>query len=469
MEKKPENNEIKANGLALVPFLAFILLYLGVGIALEIQGVPMAFYQFPAPVAVLFGVIMAFIMLKGTISDKVDTFIKGCGEENIQTMLMIFLLAGAFDSVASASGGRDSFVNMGLTFIPVQFMAAGIFILCCLMSLAIGTSMGTIAALGPISIALAQGAGLNLPLVMAAVVSGAMFGDNLAIISDTTIAATRTIGVQMRDKFRMNFIIAVPAAIITIALLLVFGRPDTAAPVELGDFNVIKVLPYAIVLVAALMGVNVFVVLVGGIILAGIVGMTFGAFEQGMITFGRTIYSGFLSMMNVFFTSMFVGGLAAMVRKGGGLQWLVDNIQKMIKGPKTAELGIAALMTVTDAAIANNTVACIIDGPIAKDIAYKYKVDPRRACSIMDIFCCVVQGALPYGAQILLIVGLAGGAASAVEVIPLLWYQWLLGVFAILSIYIPFANGVTKKNPWDWERKMESDMVRKLMKEGKIQ
>jgi Na+/H+ antiporter NhaC len=266
-----ENKEIKANGVALIPFAAFIALYLGAGIVLDRQGVAMAFYQFPAPVAVLFGVVLAFIMLKGKIEEKVTTFIKGCGEENIQIMIIIFLMAGAFDHVSMTMGARDSFVNMGLTFVPPQFLTAGIFFLCCLMSISIGTSMGTIAALGPVAMALASAAGLNIPLMAAAVVGGAMFGDNLGIISDTTIAATRSLGVQMRDKFRMNFIIALPAAILTIVLLLIFGRPETITPAEIGDFNFIKVIPYIVILVTALAGVNVFVVLAIGILLAGFI------------------------------------------------------------------------------------------------------------------------------------------------------------------------------------------------------
>ncbi|MCL1994238.1 MAG: Na+/H+ antiporter NhaC family protein [Spirochaetes bacterium] len=463
-----ENENVKASGFALIPFMSFIAIFLGAGIILERQGVAMAFYQFPAPVAVLIGVILAFIVLKGTIADKMKTFFKGCGDENIQVMCMIFLLAGAFDFVATASGGRSSLVYLGLTFVPPHFMAAGIFLLCCFMSISIGTSMGTIAALGPIALGIASAAGLNLPLMAAAVVGGAMFGDNLGIISDTTIAATRGLGVQMRDKFRMNLVIAVPAAVITVILLLIFGRPETAYPVELGDFNVIKVVPYVAILVAAIAGVNVFVVLVGGIAMAGIIGLSYGMFAQGLLTLAQTIYSGMLSMIAVFFTSLFIGGLAALTRKAGGLQFLVDSVQKTIKGPKSAELGIAGLISVTDAAVANNTVACIISAPIAKDLAYKYRVDPRRACSIMDIFCCVMQGALPYGAQILLIIGLSGGAVSAVQIIPLLWYQWLLGAFAILSIFVPYANHIMKKDPWDWDHKMESSLARKMKSEGKI-
>ncbi|MCL2616993.1 MAG: Na+/H+ antiporter NhaC family protein, partial [Defluviitaleaceae bacterium] len=326
-------------GLSLVPFLVFIGLFLGVGVFLDSQNVPMAFYQFPAPVAVFVGVVAGFFILKGSINDKMVTFVKGCGEENIIIMIIIFMLANAFSVVAGASGGVDSLVNMGLTFIPPQYLAAGLFIISCIMSICIGTSMGTIAAVGPIAVAIANAANLNMGLVMAGVVGGAMFGDNLSIISDTTIAVTRSLGVEMMDKFKMNSVIAAPAALLTIIIMVITGVPDTLYAADIGEWSLVLIIPYAIVLVAAISGINVFVVLVLGIALSGAVGFAHGAFTSGfsetmlnngfveghffygIIVFGQTIQQGFVGMTNVIFTSLLIGGLAAMIRNAGGLEF----------------------------------------------------------------------------------------------------------------------------------------------------
>ncbi|MGO1470445.1 MAG: Na+/H+ antiporter NhaC family protein, partial [Tissierella sp.] len=363
--------EVKSSGKALIPFLVFVIVYLAAGIILEARGVEMAFYEFPAPVAVIIGVIVAFFLLEGSIDEKFDTFIKGCGQENIIIMCIIYLLAGAFSAVSSAMGGVDSTVNLGLTLIPAQFVTAGIFVISGFIAVATGTSVGTIAAIAPIAIGLADKAGLNLVLVIAATVGGSMFGDNLSIISDTTIAATRTQNVQMRDKFRVNLMMALPAAIITIGLLLIFGKPVTAVTAGEYSFNIIKVLPYLFVLIAAIAGMNVFVVLTGGIIFSGIIGLVYGEFT--LLQYSQEIYGGFEGMLDIFILSLLMGGLAQMVTKAGGIQWILDKIKGLIKGKKSAEAGIAGLVSLADAATANNTVAIIVAGPIAKEISKEYK------------------------------------------------------------------------------------------------
>jgi Na+/H+ antiporter NhaC len=446
MEKKIT----KPSGKALIPFLVFIVIYLGSGIILQSRGVAMAFYQFPAPVAVFIGVITAFIMFKGTIEEKFMTFVRGCGNEDIIIMCTIYLLAGAFAGVSKAMGGVDSTVNLGLTYIPAQFITAGLFIIAAFISISTGTSCGSLAAVAPIAVGLADKAGLGPALTMAAVVGGAMFGDNLSVISDTTIAATRTQGCEMRDKFKLNLFIALPAALITIVLLVIFGRPDAAVAIQSYDFNIIKVLPYMFVLVLSIAGMNVFAVLTGGIAVSGIIGLAYG--DLNLLTFAQQTFSGFTSMTDIFLVSMITGGLAHMVTKEGGLDFLLNKIKSKIRSRKSAELGIAAMVTLTDAAIANNTVSIIIDGPVAKEIAEEYKVDPRRSASLLDSFACIAQGMIPYGAQMLMVAGFTGGAVSAIDVMPLLWYQQLLAVSAILSIYIPFADGLIKKNPWDWSK-----------------
>jgi len=440
---------IKSNPIALIPFAVFIIIYLGSGIYLQSKGVDMAFYQFPAPAAVLFGVIVGFLILEGTTEEKFMTFIHGCGEENIVIMCVIYLLAGAFSTVSAAMGGVDSTVNLGLTLIPPQYVTAGVFVISCFISLATGTSCGTMAAITPIAVGLAQKAGLSLPLTMAAVVGGAMFGDNLSIISDTTIAATRTQGVEMRDKFRTNIMIALPPAIITLILLLIFGRPENVVAAESYSYDIVKVIPYIFVLVMAVLGMNVFWVLISGTMISGVIGLAYG--NMTLLSFGQEIYNGFLGMIEIFIVSMLTGGLAHMITKAGGLQYLLDKIKNTIHSKNSAEIGIAALVSITDVAIANNTVSIIINGPIAKEISQEYKVDPRRSASLLDIFSCIMQGAIPYGAQMLMVGSFTNGAVSPIQVMPLLWYQWLLALSAIISIFIPFANQVIKRHPWDWE------------------
>lgn len=443
-------NKTPYSGIALIPFIVFIGVYLGSGLILQAKGVEMAFYQFPAPVAVFCGIITAFILLKGTINEKFESFIKGCGNPDIIIMCIIYLLAGAFAGVSKAMGGVDSTVNLGLTYIPPQYVVVGLFIIAGFISTATGTSVGSIVALGPIAVGIASKAGLSLPLTLAAVCGGAMFGDNLSIISDTTIAATRTQGCDMRDKFKVNIFIAAPAAILTIVLLLIFGHPTTIPAMQTYDFNIIKVLPYIFVLVLALIGINVFAVLTGGIFLSGIIGLMYG--DLNILSFAQQVFAGFTNMTDIFLLSLLTGGLAEMVTKAGGIQFLLNGIQKMIKGRKSAEIGIATLVSLIDAAVANNTVAIIINGPIAKEICEKYKVDPRRSASLLDTFSCVFQGLIPYGAQMLILTSFAKDAISPMQVIPLLWYQQLLALSAIISIFVPFADGIIKKKPWKYNK-----------------
>ena len=447
-----DNKTKKAKGSALIPFLVFILIYLGAGIILELKGVEMAFYQFPAPVAILIAIIVAFIMFGGKMDDKLNDFIKGCGDENILIMCFIYLFAGAFAAVAKSMGGVDATANLGLSIIPAQFITAGMFVISAFLAVSTGSSMGTIGAIGPIAITTADKAGLSLPLMVAAVIGGSMFGDNLSIISDTTIAATRTQGCEMRDKFKVNLFIALPAAIITFILLLILGRPETIVPIESLDYNFIKVIPYILVLVLAVAGFNVFLTLGAGTVLAGIIGIVGGDLQP--LAFVQSIYSGFTGMIEIFLLSLMTGGLAYMVTKNGGLEWLLNKIKSFIKGKKSAEVGIAAIASVADMAVANNTVAIIITGSIAKGICEEFEVDPRRSASLLDIWTCIFQGFIPYGAQVLLACSLTAAASSQISplsLFPLLWYQQLLAIFALISIFVPFADGVIKKRPWDFK------------------
>ena len=439
----------KGSGLALFPFLIFIVVYMGSGLILQAQGVEMAFYQFPATVSALVAIIVAFIMFKGSIDEKFNTFLKGAGNEDIIIMCFIFILAGAFSTVAGAMGGVESSVNFALSIIPPQYITAGIFIIACFISLATGTSVGTIVAVGPIAVGLAEKGGLNLALVIASLVGGSMFGDNLSVISDTTIAATRTQGCEMRDKFRLNLMIALPAAIGTVILLLIFGKPVNVVEASSYTYNIVKMLPYILVLVASLIGVNVFVVLTAGILSSGIIGLVYG--DLTLVSLAQNINGGFNGMFELVILSLLIGGLAQMINQAGGIEWILVKVKSMIRGRKSAEIGIAALVSLVDMATANNTIAIIISGPIAKEICNEYKVDPRRSASLLDSFSCVMQGMIPYGGQLLIAVGFTNGALSVVDIMPLLWYQMLLAVFAIVSIYIPFTDGVIRKDPWNFE------------------
>lgn len=444
-----EKSTVKPNGLALVPFLIFVVGYLGIGVTLVAKGDPMGFYGFKGPIAVIIGIIAAFILHKGSINKKFDALVKGCGDSNIITMCIVYLLAGAFSTVSKQMGGVESTVNLGLTLIPAHFVTAGLFVISCFLSTATGTSVGTIVALGPIAIGLAEKAGISVPLMLATLIGGSMFGDNLSIISDTTIAATRTQDVDMRDKFRLNFMVALPAALLTLVLLLIFGRPVTEPATTSLDFNIIKILPYLFVLITAIAGVNVFLVLTGGIVLSGVIGIAYGAFDA--LQWTNHIYDGFNGMFEIFLLSMLTGGLAYMVNEAGGIEWLLQKIKSMVKGKKSAELGISALTAITDAATANNTVAIIIDGPIAKEMCEEFSVDPRRSASLLDIFSCVMQGLIPYGAQLLIACQFTNGAVSPIHLIPLSWYPMLLAVSAIISMFVPFADGAIKKRPWNFK------------------
>lgn len=460
-EKENLLKEREASGIALLPLLLFIVIYLGAGIILQSKGVAMAFYQFPSVVAMTIAVVVAFIMYHKTgINENFSLFARGAGEENIMTMLMIFLLAGAFSSVAGAMGGVQSTANLGLTIIPARFIVPGIFVIAAFLSTATGTSMGTVGAIVPIAYQMGKTADLNMAFVMAAVMTGAMFGDNLSMISDTTIAATRTQGVQLKDKFRTNAWLSLPSAVIAIVLMILFG--DAGSSVGTLDYSVVKIIPYILVLVLALIGMNVFAVLIIGIVSAALVGVGTGA-----ITFmdvAGKIWAGYQGMIEVFLLSMFVGGLAEMTKHYGGLKWLIQKANKFFKGPKSASVGIAVLTAITDAATANNTVSIIVNGEIAKEISRKYKIDPRRTASFLDIFSCIMQGFIPYGAQFLMVASLTKNTVNPTDMIPYNWYLMILAVVSIISVMIPAYNKIVCKGQWDWEHMMPDYEVAKLNK-----
>ncbi|PAJ75692.1 sodium:proton antiporter [Pseudoalteromonas sp. NBT06-2] len=419
--------------LSLLPLLLFVSLFLGTGLYLQASGVDYAFYQLPAPVAILPAILLAFFLNKKTINSSVETFVKGAGHNNIITMCLIYLLAGAFSTVAGATGGVDAIVNAGLDVIPAALLLPGLFLISGIIATAMGTSMGTIGAIGPIAYAVSVKTGIDPSLVAGTVISGAIFGDNLSIISDTTIAATRTQGCEMKDKFKENLSFSVPAAIITIALLFIVSPQSQA--IEIQDYDLLLVLPYAFILILAVMGFNVFAVLISGILFAAMIGFT-SDYEAG--AFVKDIYQGFTGMQEIFLLSMLIGGLSEFIRINGGLDYIAKKIQHVTKfiakynRQVADQFGIAALVFASNLCIANNTVAIIISGPIAKKLAQNGNVSAKRSASLLDIFACVVQGILPYGAQALLLGATFG--LSPWQVSTSAYYCFILAITAIVVI-----------------------------------
>ena len=438
---KNSNAVIAPSAVALIPLLVFLALFIGVGTYLSLQGVDFAFYQLPAPIAALPAVMLALLLSKDKLNRAIEQFLSGVGHKDIIAMCMIYLLAGAFASVAKASGGVDATVNLGLSAIPTSMILPGIFLISAFIATAMGTSMGTIAAVAPVALGIADSAGMSIPLTAGVVLSGAMFGDNLSIISDTTIAATRSQGCEMRDKFKENIRIALPAALIAI-VIFAFNSTATQVP-ETGPIEWLKVLPYITILILAVSGMNVFVVLTIGILLAG--GVSLGSLENyGLTDYAQDIYAGFGNMQEIFLLSMLIGGLSELMRRQGGLAFLTNLVSSMIRAfgsshskqanGRASELGIAGLVSMVNMCTANNTVAIIVSGSVARQLAEENDVSPRRSASLLDIFSCVIQGVLPYGAQVLLLGSVFN--LSPLEIISNSYYCFALAIVAVIAIFI---------------------------------
>lgn len=420
------------NPFALIPLLIFIFTFLGAGIWLN------DFYAFPSPVAVLLGIISAFLLFKSSTEEKISTLIAGCGESKIMTMCLIYLLAGAFAVVSKATGGVDAVVSLGINNIDVAYFPLGIFLIAAFLSTATGTSVGAIVAIGPIAVSLADKSGASLPLISGALLGGSMLGDNLSMISDTTIAATQSLGCKLKDKFKINLFIAFPAALITILVLFYLGLNSdiTTVAIPTNSFNWVTIVPYVLVIVLAVSGVNVFSTLIIGTLLAGAIGFFGDNFT--LMAFTQKIYEGFTSMTEIFLLSMLTGGLAAMVDKAGGIDYVLSQVKRRIKSKKSAQTGIGTLVGLANLAIANNTVSIVITGNIAKEINDEYDLNPRKTATILDIFSCIIQGILPYGAQVLLILSFANGKLNFVDLISNAWYHLFLFIFTLVAIYANF-------------------------------
>ena len=420
-----EINNKKGNVWALLPIFTFLIIFLGSGI---ITG---DFYTMPAIVAFLIALAVAFLQNKNLkFNEKIAVIAKGVGDENIITMSLIFLCAGAFSGAVKAAGGVESTVNLGLSILPSSIAVVGLFIIGCFISVSMGTSMGTIAALAPIAVGISEKTGFAMAICIGAVVCGAMFGDNLSMISDTTIAAVKTQGCEMKDKFKENFLIVLPAALITIVIFLLITRNGDFRMTEELSYNIWKVIPYVLVLIGALIGINVFVVLIGGTIVSLIVGVATGsiALDQMFVVVG----SGVTGMYDITVISIVVACIVSLVKEHGGIQFVLNLIHKNVKSEKGAELGIAGLSLVVDACTANNTVAIVMAGPIAKEISDEFGVDSKRSASLLDIFSSVGQGMIPWGAQLLSAATLTG--LTPYNIMPYLFYPILMAVSALLFI-----------------------------------
>lgn len=417
--------EKKGRAIALLPIGVFLIIFLGAGIVFE------DFYAMPAIVAFLIALFVAFLQNKElSFNKKIEVIAKGVGEENIITMSLIFLCAGGFSGAVTAAGGVDSTVNLGLSLIPAHFAVAGLFLIGCFISVSMGTSMGTIAALAPIAVGISEKTGFALSICIGAVVCGAMFGDNLSMISDTTIAAVKTQGCEMKDKFKANFFIVLPAAIITVLIFWLATRNMSFQLEENLNYSLWEVLPYMVVLLGALIGINVFVVLISGIVISLIVGVSMG--HIALSEMFQVVGSGVTSMYDITVISIIVACIVSLVKEHGGIQFILNLIKSNINGRRGAEFGIALLALFVDACTANNTVAIVMTGPIAKEISEEFDVDPRRSASLLDMFTSVGQGIIPYGAQLLSAATLTG--LTPLQIIPNLYYPLLMGVCGVLAI-----------------------------------
>ena len=416
----------KGRALALLPIGIFLVIFLGSGI------VTGDFYAMPAIVAFLIALCVAFLQNKKlSFEEKIKIISKGVGDENIITMSLIFLCAGAFSGAVKAAGGVDSTVNLGLSILPPGIAVVGLFVIGCFISVSMGTSMGTISALAPIAVGISEKTGFSLPICIGAVVCGAMFGDNLSMISDTTIAAVKTQGCEMKDKFKENFLIVLPAAIITIIIFMaIVGTGSYTMDKEL-PYNLLQVVPYILVLVGALIGINVFVVLIGGTIVSIIAGVVTGSIPMSGVF--QAVGDGVTSMYDITVISIVVACIVSLVKEFGGIQFVLNLIREKINGVKGAELGIAGLALLVDACTANNTVAIVMAGPIAKEISDEFGVSPKRTASLLDIFSSVGQGLIPYGAQLLTAASLSGLTPFAI--MPYLFYPILMAVSALCFIF----------------------------------
>ncbi len=430
--------ENKSNPAALIPIGVFLVLYLGLGILFEyVLKIPMGFYNIPIVVVFLIALCVACFQNKElTFDKKLELMGKGVGDKNIITMILIFLVAGMFVGVVGRSSA-SSVAYFMLSIIPAQFSAAVLFIVSCFVSIAMGTSVGTITLVTPIAVAVAQVSGLSIPLCVGSVMGGAMFGDNLSFISDTTIAACNGQGCEMKDKFRENFWIALPAAIVTVVIILIISMRYKITGTIQNDYNLVQIIPYLLVLICGIIGINVFIVLIIGIISGAIIMLATGAIKA--VDLLSNMGGGAAGMFETTMVAILVSAICALIAEHGGFTALLNGIQKVFKGKKSGQLGMGLLVGAMDIATANNTVAIVMANPIAKKMSESYGISNKKAASILDTFSCVFQGIIPYGAQMLVAISATqslGAGVSAFDIMPFLLYPYLLLVSSLIFIFI---------------------------------
>lgn len=420
----------KPNGWALMPLVVFLCLYLVTSLIVN------DFYKVPITVAFLVASVYAVATTKGlSLNDRILQYSSGAANKNIMLMLWIFILAGAFAQSAKAMGAIDATVNLTLLLLPDNLLLAGIFLASCFISLSIGTSVGTIVALTPVAAGIAMKTDVSLPFMTALVIGGAFFGDNLSFISDTTIAATRTQGCVMRDKFRVNFLIAVPAALLVFIYYIIYGtQVESASEIHAIEWG--KVIPYLIVLGTAIAGMNVTLVLLLGVLSTGIIGCIYGSFD--LFGWFASMGEGITGMGELIIITLMAGGMLELIRFNGGVDYILHHLTRHVSNKKGAELSIAALVSLANFCTANNTIAIITVGPLANNIAEQFRVDKRKSASILDTFSCVVQGLIPYGAQMLIAAELT--KLSPISIIGYLYYPIILGIVALLSILLRYPK-----------------------------
>lgn len=420
---------MKKGIFALSPLLVFIVLYLATSI------IARDFYKVPITVAFMVSSIYAIAITKGKLRRRINVFSRGAGTPEMMLMLWIFVLAGAFANSAKVMGAIDATVNLTLSMLPSQMLLAGLFLAACFISLSIGTSVGTIVALTPIAAGVATQTGASVAMVTAVVVGGSFFGDNLSFISDTTIIATQTQGCRTSDKFRVNSFIVAPAALIILCIYFFMGQ-GIAAPTHIPDVDFWKVVPYLVVLVTAVFGLNVMAVLTLGIVLTGIIGLCNGSFD--VYGWFQSMGDGIIGMGELIIITLMAGGLLEVIKHNGGIDYIIERLTRSIHGKRGAELSIGALVSVVDVCTANNTVAIITVGGIARKIGEKYHLDPRKCASLLDTFSCFTQGLIPYGAQMLMAAGLAG--INPIAILPYLYYPLAIGAAALLAIVLRYPR-----------------------------
>lgn len=436
-EKKTQRN-----AAALLPILIFLVLYLGMGLVFEYGlDIEMAFYNIPIVVVFMVALLVACIQNRALdLDSKLTIMAQGVGDKNIMTMILIFLVAGVFVGVTGRSSA-EAVAYFLLSVTPAWTSAAVLFVAACFVSIAMGTSVGTITLITPIAAAVSNVSGFSLALCVGSVMGGAMFGDNLSFISDTTIAACNTQGCEMRDKFRANFKIALPAAVVTLVVILLRSMNAGVEAIDIPDYNLLLLIPYILVLIGGIIGLNVFVVLLVGILAGVAIVLPTGTMD--VMTLLGNVGSGAAGMFETIMVTILVSAMCALIREYGGFESLLAFIRRVFRGRVGGRLGVGLLVGAMDIATANNTVAIVMAGPIAKEISEEYRISPKESASLLDTFSCIFQGVIPYGAQMLVAISAAGGAVSAFQIMPCLYYPYLLAAASI--VYILVRAGKSKE------------------------